>query len=285
MVVKETTASKPAVTSPPSPNLNPIKKGKGKSVNFSWSKSTSLASSTSTLTVIQGQTTSTTLVPEMVDLTLPATSGMMPGKLNTLPQNLCDTLRRVKKQQVEKCCGYIVDSLSTKRRVYGYPIEEAADSEKWSTVTLRQVLECPTGELPPLTYHDRLYLAAVISSSVLQLQQTPWLPDKLRSEDVVFVQRQNVSLYEHAFVAKRVPERENTTAGWPMKASIRHNPTMLSWVSCLLSSSSGDLCTERVRQTSLNPTFCPTLCRRPEDFERSVSVGRSKLRKRRSGGV
>ncbi|KAI3322271.1 hypothetical protein HD806DRAFT_501542 [Xylariaceae sp. AK1471] len=225
VIVKEMTASTPAVTGPPSPSLNPIKNSKAKTVRF-WSQSTTAASSASALTVIQGHPT---LVTEMADLTLEATL-RVPGKQDTLLLSLCDNLRKAKKQQVQNCYGYIVDSMSTKRREYGiYRIEEAPDSEKWSTVSLRRVLESSTGQLPPLRYCDRLYLAVVLSSSILQLHQTPWLPDKLRSEDVVFVQRENIPLYKHAFVAKRVPGRDQSTTGWPMKAaSICHNTTVLS---------------------------------------------------------
>ncbi|KAK3946400.1 hypothetical protein QBC46DRAFT_5330 [Diplogelasinospora grovesii] len=230
VVIKETTASTRVAMALPSHNLNPAKKGKRKAVSFMrpQSTTTTVTSNASTVVLTQVQPSSATPVPAMVNLALDATLGT-PEKLLPLPINLCDTLRKAKKQPVQQCYGHIVDSTGTSRREYGiYPLEKAIDGEKRSTVSLRQVLESPPGKLPPLTYRDRVRLAVVISSSVIQLHHTPWLPDRLRSEDIVFIQRDNAPLYEHAFVVKRVPDRDHTTAASPTKASVWYNPTMLS---------------------------------------------------------
>jgi len=126
----------------------------------------------------------------------------------------------------------VADNWNKKRRQYGIYRSEKSSSglgEKWSTISLKEVMSNSRKELAPLTYRDRLQLAVVISSSVLQIHQTPWLSQNLRSEDLVFIQRDNAPLYGHVFIAKRVPDRLCTRAEYSAKATpFGHNPAMLS---------------------------------------------------------
>ncbi|KAI0413522.1 hypothetical protein F5X98DRAFT_351702 [Xylaria grammica] len=199
------------------------RKGK-KTVRFSNSPPIILPENINTPGVIQGQSTSTTLVQEMSHLSL------VPTKLNAV-LDLCEALRKSSKQPSQECCGYIMDIHSSKHREYGlYPCMEEIEHEVESTLSLRKVIDGPPEGLPPLTYSDRLYLAAVISSSVLQLHKTPWLPEKLTSDDIFFPRREDGHLYRHPYVFRRVPE-PNPPAAVSTTVKLDHlpyNPTVLS---------------------------------------------------------
>lgn len=118
--------------------------------------------------------------------------------------NLCQALRRSRKQGIGECCGQICDGSSPHRnRVYQvYPLGSPSDNGNWSLVSLRSVF---AGEADAaLMYGDRLRLAWVVASSVLQLQGTPWLSRAL-SHDGIFLTQQDGD-FRDVFVMKHFPE-------------------------------------------------------------------------------
>jgi hypothetical protein len=57
-----------------------------------------------------------------------------------------------------------------------------------------------------LSYGERIWLAWIITSSVLQLEGTPWL-SRIPSRDSIFISRQNGKLHiRDVFIMKRLPE-------------------------------------------------------------------------------
>ena len=83
------------------------------------------------------------------------------------------------------------------------------------TVSLRQALETPSQGIPSLTYVDHLRLAVVIATGVSQLQRTPWLPQTLRTDDILFIwpatDGTGAPSYGRVFVAKRhMPDQQQS---------------------------------------------------------------------------
>ncbi|GAW20587.1 hypothetical protein ANO14919_100950 [Xylariales sp. No.14919] len=223
VVIKERGRSIALAPSPESFDLPARSRKLKKTVRFSNSPSITLLENINTPEVVQGQSTSTTLVHEMAHLSL------VPTKLDPV-LDLCEALRKSGKQPSQECCGYIMDIHSSIHREYGlYPCTVATEQKIESTLSLRRVIDGPPEGLPPLTYSDRLYLAAVIASSVLQLHKTPWLPEKLTSDDIFFPRRENGQLYRHPYVIRRVPEPTTSAANTAVKIDLLpYNLTVLS---------------------------------------------------------
>lgn len=183
----------------------------------------------------QGQmsgNTVTALHPVMASLAIGTALGMS-GSPENLPEliDLCQVIRKSQKKGKSECYGFILDPSSHKYRKYSvYPLGTCIGCDTWSTISLRDVLEEKASMQPPLNYRDRLRLAVVISSSVLQLYKTPWLSDTLTDNDIIFIRRNNMPLYDHVFVAKSLPERGSSppTAENARPIPIIRNPTLLA---------------------------------------------------------
>jgi hypothetical protein len=136
------------------------------------------------------------------------------------------------------CLGYIIDG---NRKFFLFPQKRSPASGKncWSTVTLRQVLQKTVVSAPPLTPWDRLTLAATVSSAVLQLHASPWLKSAWSNEDVLFLQREGERLYQHAFVAKLVPDAGKAAVKSP--DTVIFNETLLALAIVLVELSLGPL--------------------------------------------
>lgn len=120
--------------------------------------------------------------------------------------NLCQAMRRSRKQRVGECCGQIFDtSIPQQPRAYEvYPLGSPNDNGDWSPVSLGSVLSGEAGSA--LMYGDKLRLAWVITSSVLQLEGTHWI-SRVPSRDDIFLTQQGGVLYmQDVFVIKRFPE-------------------------------------------------------------------------------
>ncbi|KAM0330700.1 hypothetical protein ACHAQA_003652 [Verticillium albo-atrum] len=137
---------------------------------------------------------------------------LTPGSSTVKPQDiqdLCEVLSKAQKQKAADCYGCIADVSCLKQRKYGiYPLQVVGDdrTDRWSLVSLTSVLQDRSGKYPPLTYLDRLRLAWTISSSIVQLHNTPWISATVTHREIYFMQRQDTSLYEQVFVLKQLPE-------------------------------------------------------------------------------
>lgn len=131
--------------------------------------------------------------------------------------NLCDRIRRQKQKALDSY-GMIRDQTPQAPRDFNvYPKQSSSsDGQTWSAVSLREVLERPL-MYPHMSCTARLHLAALISSSFLQLHQTPWLPDDLCSSDILFIKKGDEVDYEHAFVLRGHPESGHKASSKPSR--------------------------------------------------------------------
>lgn len=102
--------------------------------------------------------------------------------------------------------GYLIDKESSHRQFPVQPSGVGSDSDDWSIVTLEDVLKGRKGARPLLFLRDKLSLAFVVASSVLQLSKTPWLPGTLTRDTVHFFDRDKTSPYHRPFLSKTFPE-------------------------------------------------------------------------------
>ncbi|KAF6803916.1 hypothetical protein CMUS01_14972 [Colletotrichum musicola] len=170
------------------------------------------------------QRTATMVVQKTVSSSSPGVGNSM-AKLDE-HINLCASIRRSQKQKALDCYGMIRDRTpQAPRDFYVYPKQSSSsDGQTWSIVSLREVLERPL-LYPHMSYTAKLHLAAMISSSFLQLHQTPWLPDDLCSSNILFLKKGVDVDYEHAFVLRRQPEGGHKASS---KANVRTSSTLRS---------------------------------------------------------
>ncbi|KAH8647270.1 hypothetical protein BX600DRAFT_555505 [Xylariales sp. PMI_506] len=120
------------------------------------------------------------------------------------PINLCNILRKGINRHQAECLGLISDNTAPQRfqRFGVHPLPEG--KEKASIISLRDILEDVDADYPSLTYADGLKLAVDISSGVLQLHKTSWLPGIITSRDVVFLVEDGYPDYSQAFIVKKI---------------------------------------------------------------------------------
>lgn len=169
--------------------------GESKSVSFTMSHS-----ATATATCV-GQTSTMVVQQSFASLSISSPNSGLHDHIN-----LCERIRRSQKQLAFDCYGMIRDRSGQMCREFGVYPTFGSDRDKWSIISLREVLERPL-EFPHMPVSAKLHLAAMIASSFLQLHQTPWLPEILTSRDILFLKRGAELQYEHAFVMKGLHER------------------------------------------------------------------------------
>ncbi|KAK0615356.1 heterokaryon incompatibility protein-domain-containing protein [Bombardia bombarda] len=160
--------------------------------------------------------------------------------------NLCEKLRKSQKQAQVDCYGTIFDAfLHKSNRKYGlFPVQVPDDDDprSWSLISLRDILQ-QENQLFPLPYRDRLELAVIISSSVLQLHDTPWVTSILSSRNIFFLKKQqscHFPAYGHPFLIKSLPNEQRNYPPTPVESGQEQgrgpghtsmsgrNPTLLS---------------------------------------------------------
>ncbi|KAH8900845.1 hypothetical protein GQ53DRAFT_740699 [Thozetella sp. PMI_491] len=213
---------------PPKPHSDPAQANSSKGMRMkavSFGISSSSISSVTTVVATRVDPTDTGMQSSPSSLTM-GIAGIRLSNLG-ITMNLCEKLRKAHKQKEVDSYGTIADHTAYVPRRYAvYPAPSPmgrGDGSAQSTVSLRDMLE----HSPPPLY-VRLKLAAVISSSVLQLHSTPWLSEPLSSTHIL-LQQENYPLHGHAFVAKKVPDCDTPpialAPGDP--AHMLRNPTLL----------------------------------------------------------
>lgn len=172
---------------------------------------------------------------KLPDLTVGVASNIAFSSAATI-LDLCGKLHQSQKQAAGNSYGTLIDYLpQTARRYSVHPGPTTDDSQSWSLVSLRKVLDQKTA-FPPLSYHDRLRLAATISASVLQLHGTPWLPAILTSGDIFFIHKPAapfLAMYWHPVLVRHLPEGDPQLANDQTAITTERNPTLLS-LGCVL---------------------------------------------------
>ncbi|KAF4503059.1 hypothetical protein FAGAP_702 [Fusarium agapanthi] len=157
----------------------------------------------------------------------PEESSVMP---TTSPLDLCLTLKKAH-QERPAYYSHLINKEYSHRHFQVCPLGTVINSNSWSIVTLGDVLEGKRGLQPLISLAEKVRLALVIASSVLQLSKTPWLPEALTPNNVHFFRRGDTLSYEHPFLQRRLPERSlkrlNSTSH-SRGYSISSNPTLLA---------------------------------------------------------
>ena len=209
--------SKMVIKSPPF--LNKFKfKGK-KSVSFNGSQSVTTISTSKTMT-------STAIETSLIH-SLPMSFPVVETSLS-----LCKKLQALRDQtqchrdqiQTAQAYGMIVDAA---RKYAVYP----AVSRTRSTVSLRQLIE-GKGNPHYLSCTDRLKIAVIISSSVVQLHGSPWLLNTLSSRDIHFFVDNNGEVaisYDDPVLVQHAaaPATSTVTDGASTPAAFHRNPTLV----------------------------------------------------------
>lgn len=147
------------------------------------------------------------------------------------PLDLCLTLKKAH-QERPTCYGHLIDKEYNHRHFQVCPLGPVINSDGWSIVTLEDVLEGKRGLRPLISLAEKVRLALVIASSVLQLSKTPWLPEALTPKNVHFFRRGNTLSYEHPFLQRRLPEcsllERLDSAADGVGYSLSSNPTLLA---------------------------------------------------------
>ncbi|RYO94236.1 hypothetical protein DL762_000483 [Monosporascus cannonballus] len=137
-------------------------------------------------------------------------------------QDLCRAIATLQTPQRDVCLSLLANEYAKQK--YGiliYPSKEPpTDTDVWSISTLRSVLEDSE-----FARRDRLHLAVTLSSSVLQLHETPWLDENWGKDDILFIKRSEKTAYHHPFVSQgigRGDQRSSTITPPGMRRIIRN---------------------------------------------------------------
>lgn len=217
-----------------------IKAGKVKSVSFAHMQ---MSSSASSATLVETDIGSIRSAISSMTLEAVTTSLQMSSVGLSTKVDLCETLRKSAKARQLECYGNIFVRLTQKTqssqtdrpfetsKCYAvYPALSQGSTTDWQMVSLYDILE-HRDALQPATYRERLKLAVLLSSSVLQLHHTDWLPEIPSSKDIFFTAGDRIAQYQHVFV---VAAKHST--GPTSNVPIIRNPTLLALGICSSSS-------------------------------------------------
>jgi hypothetical protein len=113
-------------------------------------------------------------------------------------RDLCSAIGTLQSPQRDVCLTLLQKEIATQK--YGLKIIPAEtlpqNTEHWVSSTLRDVLR--RGR--QFSKRDRVRLAVILASSVLQLYQTKWLNDDWGVDSIYFVERPGLTSYDQPFV-------------------------------------------------------------------------------------
>ncbi|KAI3530829.1 hypothetical protein CSPX01_14563 [Colletotrichum filicis] len=197
IILEEVTvrASAPQVASllEPTPATQSPSHPQRKAVSFASSRKTTV-----TTTYIKQPSTTAALTSTMSTLKLTAGAINLPRQVN-----MCEELRRSHENGISGTISHQNAGKSWNFTIYPKKTTETPNSR--SVISLKQILENPPKTKMP--FMAKIHLAKMISSSFLQLHQTPWLPNILTSQDVYFItdgSRPYPNL-KQAFIKKELP--------------------------------------------------------------------------------
>ena len=108
---------------------------------------------------------------------------------------LCEAIGQARREH--KCLGFLLDQRD--RRYTFFPVvQPAVDPSHLETVTLEDLLrgfpkndDAGTGPVQALSRRERLYIAVMLSISLLQLHSTPWLAGTWTKKNIFFTRIKN----------------------------------------------------------------------------------------------
>ena len=130
-------------------------------------------------------------------------------------QDLCKAIAMLQQPQRDLCLGFRVDEFS-KRKHGIYPLPPSSmTQESWTVLSLSHVLSRKADLRRPFTRYDKLRVAVILASSVLQLHKTPWINEKWGKDDILFINRPNGTLFDHPYVSRQFFACKNPQTNQP----------------------------------------------------------------------
>lgn len=155
----------------------------------------------STTVLVQTQSSSAAMSLNMsTPCAAPGTGLPVMGHLS-----LCQRIKVGGKQANIASYGKILDNSALGVKEYSLsPVRfsDYSDAACHSVISLRDILEQKDNSIH-LPYRDRLHLAVVVSSSLLQLHGNAWLPNALTSSDIFFLTKRNYPIYSRPFLLRK----------------------------------------------------------------------------------
>ncbi|KAJ4319194.1 hypothetical protein N0V84_006476 [Fusarium piperis] len=196
--VKPSTTTAQAVFSPglPISPPPPSRQRDKKSVRFS----NSMRGSSSATLLVHSQSSPESMNFHMsTTFSTPGIGSPVSGYLS-----LCERIKSSGKRAEVSSYGTIRDDTSVGGKEYSLSparFLNYQDTCCQSVISLREILEQKNNSFH-LPYRDRLQLAVVVSSSILQLLGNPWLPDTLSSYDIFFLKTRDYPMYSRPFLMR-----------------------------------------------------------------------------------
>ncbi|KAK4222841.1 hypothetical protein QBC38DRAFT_548908 [Podospora fimiseda] len=127
--------------------------------------------------------------------------------------DMCQLIHCLGKQKSGVSCGFIIDDSCSRCRKYDiYPHGGLGNVGDWLLTSLRDVLDTNDTACPQLSYKEKVGLAYIISSSMLQLHKTPWLASSPTQDTIFLAQQAGIPIYDKAFVRKEMPDGSGATS-------------------------------------------------------------------------
>lgn len=172
--------------------------------NAKVQSSSSTSSTTTTTTTTETPLNNSASIMPSLETRCPATEVLTDMDWTPNQINLCQIIRKQGKSAYVPCYGYIGDQSADKHLRFGVHLSQQPheDYESLKLFPMKHILEDQSGVFPRISYHQRMKLAVDISSSLLQLNGSPWLPEILTNDNIFFMTRDNIPIYDRAFVIK-----------------------------------------------------------------------------------
>jgi len=140
-------------------------------------------------------------------------------------EDLCSTLSQFDPDVECGCIGYLPDDEDRHHELR--PSKETQSTSKaQSLVSLEDLLAGTCGL--KLSRHERYKIASILANSMLQLQSTPWLADKMEKKNIFFYQQGSKILIEHpytqnSFHSKKIGTLPDHTPPPPSRFAVRNS--------------------------------------------------------------
>lgn len=154
----------------------------------------------------------------------PVVASMPPIQSTPIPleiEDLCEIFTQ--NASVDSCIGYLAAS-DKRRHEFSHLHGSSQDLQEphFDLISLDSLLE--SSRRQRLTRKERLRLASITASSLLQLQTTPWIDGTLTKKDIYFEQTPSRIVSETPYIRQKpqsLPENESAFAVPPTPAQIR----------------------------------------------------------------
>ncbi|KAF2866629.1 hypothetical protein BDV95DRAFT_631755 [Massariosphaeria phaeospora] len=146
-------------------------------------------------------------------------------------KDMCASIQQLHKSS--PCIGFSLDSRSKLRGVY--PITPTIESKVASCelVTLEELLDSPpevNGKPAKLSKKERYALALTLASSALQLNGTPWFPDRWGAKDILFhrtLSGHRLIDIDHPYVTSKLDELSKVASNVQKPRGFHNKNTIL----------------------------------------------------------